>query len=202
MDTDTNTPPNNLPLSESLAIEEYKRLVGIISGMENQIVYITSGTVVVSVTILTAVLSRLFSDDLYQHVTVVTAYIALAPCFIFIPALFLIVAHRNELCRAASYLRVFYEENLNKPSWDSRVSSFRRHVGRKDAHDPIPYIFWAIAALTIFLFIMGILYANASCIHYLTPIVPVTILVYLHWRYHRLLSTDYENYLSIWQQMA
>ena len=165
-------------------------------------VQIASGAVVVSVTILSAVFGLLLSNDPSHPVSLGAAYVALAPWFVFIPAFLIIVAHRNELCRAASYLRVFYEEGMNRPGWDGRVSAFRRQLARQEAHDPIPFIFWAMAAPTICLFYKGLVDANAVCIHYLVPVFPAIFLCYLHWRYKRLLSTDYENYLAIWKRVA
>lgn len=189
-------------MPDTIAVEEYKRLVGLISDIEKQMVQIASGAVVVSVTILSAVFGLLLSNAPSHPVSLGAVYVALAPWFVFIPAFLIIVAHRNELCRAASYLRFFYEKGMKRQGWDGRVSAFRLQLARQEAHDPIPYIFWAIATPTLCIFYKGLWDANADCVHYLVPVIPVNFLCHLHWKYKHLLSTDYKSYLAIWERVA
>lgn len=133
------------PTPEQLAFikEEYSKLLGAIIDNENRILSLYSGTLTISVTLLGAICGYLFRADHKALITTGQAYITLAPIFLLIPSLLLVIGLRKDSARMAAFILVFVEERGLGPNWGPAVLAFRDH-SESESLDAIPLSYLSI----------------------------------------------------------
>ncbi len=136
-------------LHESINIEEYKRLANLINDLQKQMIYIASGSIGAYTIIWAAIIKDFLLNKSAIYKSIDSIYLYLVPLALIIPAFYILVGHRSEICRAASYLLVFYENKLNRLGWDGGVASFRYRQKTQEAHGSIPLvIYWVWMGLS------------------------------------------------------
>jgi hypothetical protein len=144
-------------------VEEYKHIYTAIIEGEKQILQIFGGTIVVAVSLLSAV-TGLILGRAGSQVTTMLAYAALAPNLLVIPSFYLLLSQRIALMRMGSYRRVFFEEQNEIRGWETRLGRFR-NLKNTESNDPISYSFWAVFCASAVLFGHGIFVSGTPSRH-------------------------------------
>ena len=180
------------------AKEEYKILFEFGVRTEDRMLQVFSGTVTISVTLLSAIGGYLLKED--RPVTAAEAYIALAPILMILPSFLLLVGMRRDMARIGAYVHVFFEEF--GILWPKHLIAFRLRGGSFESLDTIPiaYCSLVIACFGIF---FCLLYRSRidQLPHACVLVVAGCLLVAISKRWRRAVSTHFEDCIVAWREV-
>lgn len=109
-----------------------------------------------------------------ETIAVPTGYLFLTPIFIVVPGLAMLRAHRKNIYRMGTYVKIFHENPPGGAQWHHGLAEFRSGDG-SESLDHVPMIIWMLAVLSVLLFWMALVLAQADWVHWLAPIPMIAL---------------------------
>ncbi len=181
-------------------LEDYKQIWNAIIDVDKRILQVFGSTIVIAVSLLSAVAGLVLGKGAGDGMSIVFAYLGLAPSLILIPSFNLMLSQRIDIMRLGAYRRVFYEEQYAREGWEVHLYKFR-NLEQKESNDPIPWSFWAIFAASAALFSYGLIKTCASLWHLSFLVIPTIFLGTTHYKWSRVISKILPKYVELWRKV-
>lgn len=158
------------------ALAEFVQLHEHIRQQDNSMMQLVTVLLLSSTAIMSAVGAYVFQQVADGEIIAVpTGYLFLTPIFIVVPGLAMLRAHRKNIYRMGTYVKVFHENPPGGAQWHHGLAEFRTGDG-SESLDHVPMIIWMLAVLSVLLFWMALVLARADWVHWLAP-MPMIALV-------------------------
>ena len=190
--------------------KEYEHIWAVIETREQAVRQLFSASVIVSISILSAVAGYTLGMVERDKLSVEMAYLFLAPVLISIPMFMLQAGHRHELFRAGNYIRVFYDKENTGTAYSTRLNRFRT-IMPGESLDQTPLMYWVLFGICSVGFGYTLYKSGTFSFCYLPPLLsfchllPLLVLAWFVRIAHRRISfrcgKKGEEILKVWMTL-
>ncbi len=163
-------PRNPQDTDVEFALAEFVQLHEHIRQQDNSMMQLVTVLLLSSTALMSAVGAYVFQQVADgETIAVPTGYLFLTPIFILVPGLAMLRAHRKNIYRMGTYVKIFHENPPGGAQWHHGLAEFKSGDG-SESLDHVPMIVWMLAALSVLLFLMALVLSQADWVHWLAPI--------------------------------